>query len=83
MARDRDSGVKQSGMAGFRRKKAGKRDLRTPIVHPQYWRSVFRTGKTEAQIIKKSERRGQDLTHDVANSVQDVHELVNKNEQFM
>ena len=27
--------------------------------------------------------RGQDLTHDVANSVQDVHELVNKNEQFM
>ena len=48
MGRDRDSGVKYSGMAGFRRKKAGKRDLRTPIVHPQYWRSVFRTEKTEA-----------------------------------
>ena len=28
MGRDRDSGVKWSGMAGFRQKKAGKRDLK-------------------------------------------------------
>ena len=34
MGRDRDPGVKRGGMAGLRRKKAGKRDLRTPIVDP-------------------------------------------------
>ena len=36
MGRDRDPGVKGGGMAGLRRKKAGKRDLRTPIEDPRY-----------------------------------------------
>ena len=34
MGRDRNSGIKWGGMAELRRKKAGKRDLRTPIVDP-------------------------------------------------
>ena len=36
MGRDRDSPIKYGGIAGLRReKKAGKRDLRTPIVDPR------------------------------------------------
>ena len=33
--------------------------------------------------LLRSLKRGQDLIHDVENSVQDVHEWVNENEQFM
>ena len=34
MGRDRDSGVKQSGMAGFRRKKVGKAGFENPYCGP-------------------------------------------------
>ena len=36
MGRDQDPGVKRGRMAGLRGKKAGKRDLRTPIVDPPF-----------------------------------------------
>ena len=37
MERDRDSGVKQSGMAGFRRKKGGKAGFENPYCGPSLY----------------------------------------------